>query len=388
MDKKTYRQKVKNLKEVIYGTPYDQVQNLGLLGTFSLISANLLRFLNLKDDVHFTMVQDIQFHRSLSNVDQHCIHTLDELKFRGDKDAIESKKDKGDIFVTFHTGSYRLFILHLQRIGVPFCLVTEGKYIQDQGETSHNLLKGLSAEGKDVEILEAENPRLLFELVNKIKNGISVVFFIDGNTGSSDKKVSENKNLLKIDFLDAQIYARQGIAMLSYLTKAEIVLALTKRNVDLTNTITIKKINTKKYEKATRTDFVNGVTQSLFTHLEHFLRKFPEQWEGWFYIQKFFEQETHDVEDNSNQIEKYPGENEIKLEVDQHIQLVKYNDNNVFVIHKKDYQIMKITPLLYNVLNHFKTPKKIITNTDTIIDDQTIEWGFLEELIEMDFLSA
>ena len=381
-----YKQEASKIKKDIYGTPFSEIQNLGLLGTFSLVSANLLRFLNLKYEQHYKLIQGIKFNRSLANMDPHYPHTLEELKVRDNTDVFKSKSEKGHVFVTFHTGSYRLFIQYLNKKGMPFCLVTEGKYIEEQGALTQTLFKQVNAEGNGLELLEAENPRLLFELLRRINSGISVVFYIDGNTGVSEKKLSENKNLLKIDFLKSDIYARQGISMLAYLSKAQVILALPKRNKDLTNTIRIKKIETKKYEKYSRNDFVNSVTKLLFSELGHFLNKHPEQWEGWFYIQKFFEEETAEKENKTK--EKYSGENEIKIEVDQQIQLIKYNDDNVFVIQKKDYQIMKITPLLYNVLNHFKTPKNIITNTDTIINDQTIEWEFLEELIEMDFLSA
>lgn len=386
MDKNRYKLEVNKKRETIYGTSFDEIQSLGLLGTFSLVSANLLRYLDRKSDEHYKIIQGIQFNRSLANMDQLYPHMLQELKVIDTTDVFKSKSDKGHIFVTFHTGSYRLFIQHLNRSGLPFCLVTEGKYIEEQGKLTQALFKKVNSEGKGLEILEAENPRLLFELMRKINSGISVVFYIDGNTGVSEKKLSENKNLLKIDFLKSEMYARQGIAMLAYLSKSQVIMALPKRNKDLSNTIRIKKIETKKYEKYSRNDFVNCLTKKLFSELGDFLRKYPEQWEGWFYIQKFFEQET--IEKSTESKEKYSGEKEIKLEVDQQIQLLKYNEDNVFVIQKKDYQIMKITPLLYSVLNHFKTPKNIITNTDTTINNQTIEWEFLEELIEMKFLSA
>ncbi len=383
-----YRQEVDKIKNAVYGTPFEKIQNLGLLGTFSLISANILRYLNLKDDQHYKLIQDIQFHRALSNVDQYCPHTLKELKVKDNSAVLETESEKGQIFVTFHTGSFRLFIQHLNRIGLPFCLVTEGKYIEEQGEVTQALFKQVNGENRGLEILEAENPRLLFELLKRINSGISVVFYIDGNTGVSEKKLSDNKNLLKINFLHSDIYARQGISMLAYLSKANVVLALTKRNKDLTNTVRLKKISTKKYEKKTRAEFINGLTQSLFWELSHFLNRHPEQWEGWFYIQKFFEEENNEKEHDFLPTEKYAGENEIILGVDQYIQLIKYDEENVFIITKRDYQIMKISPMLYDVLIYFKDPKNVITNSDMVINDHTVKWEFLEELIEMNFLAA
>lgn len=391
MHTETYLQGIKNIKKTIYGTSYDKIQNLGSLGFYSLLSANLLKYLHLKAELHFKMVQDIQFHRAVSGLDQHYPDLAHELKITGNTELLKSNGGKGNIFVTFHTGSFRLFNALLNNNRIPFCLVTEGIYIKEQGALVQKLFKEGNGEDKDLEILEAENPRLLLELIRRINSGISVVFYIDGNTGVKEKKLSENKNLLKINFLQSEIYARQGIAMLAYLSKAQIVLALAKRNRDLTNTLKLKEIKTKTYEKLSRTEFVNNVTKSLFGELAHFLSKYPEQWEGWFYIQKFFEQnvsENVSISENIPGIKKDEQENQITVGIDPFVQLLKYDEENIFVIKKRDYQIMEVTPMLYEVLDYFRSPKKIVTNNKIIVNNFTIEWEFVEELIEMNLLSA
>ncbi len=387
MDHKTYKQEVKKIRSAIYRTAANEVQNLGLLGTYSLVSANLLRFLNISDVHHYKLIQDIQFHRSLSNIDQYCLHTLDELKVRDKTGVFDAPSEKGHVFVTFHTGSFRLFIQHLNRKGLPFCLVTEGKYIKDQGETTQKLFQMVNAENKGLEILEAENPRLLFELLRKINSGISVVFYIDGNTGVTEKALGENKNLLKIKFLEHNIYARQGIAMLAYLSKARLITAIAKRNRNLTNTIVMKALDTSRYAHMTRDDFARSVTSALFGELEKLLRKFPEQWEGWFYIQKFFEPDQPATAGKPSE-ENYGREKNITVAVDPHVQLIKFDADNVFVIKKRDYQVMKITPMLYEVLDHFTQPKNIVTHTDILVNDHNVGWDFVAELIEMNLLSA
>jgi len=242
---------------------------------------------------------------------------------------------------------------------------------------------------KKLEILSASNPRLIFELIKRLRDGISVVFYIDGNTGSTEKKLSENSNLLKINFLKHHIYARQGIAFLAYLSKAPMAIAVAKRDGNLNNTIRINPVNTiKLLQNHNRNEFINIITQKLYGELERFLKINYEQWEGWFYIHKFFESKislkklsSKKEEISSNKTTKF-----VTLVIEQSIHLIKYDDNRMYLIKKEDYQIMKITNFLYNVLFFFKKSQTITSKKSLTIDNQEVNWNIVTELIEMNYL--
>src|SRR5690606_8691048 len=142
--------------------------------------------------------------------------------------------------------------------------------INDQGRVVQKIFKEMKRDqNAELEILAAENPRLIFELTSKLRNGTSVVFYIDGNTGVTEKKLNDNNNLLKINFLNNHLYARQGIAFLAYLSRAPLAVAIAKRKKNLSNTIRIKPIDTKKLiEKKERNNFINTVTKKLYKELE------------------------------------------------------------------------------------------------------------------------
>jgi lauroyl/myristoyl acyltransferase len=386
MKQETYIDCVKNLRKDIYSIPIDEIKNMGLLGTYLIISANLLRYLpKLNNDTQYKVIQDIQFNRNLSIKDQYYFDLLNTLKVYDKSNIIENSFSKSFIFVTFHTGSYRLFLQLLSRKNVPFTLVTEERFIKEQGDTVKNIFKKLRENpNEELEILPAENPRLIFELVNRLKNGISVVFYIDGNTGATDKNLNENKNLLKIDFLNHHIYARQGVAYLVYLSKAPIAVAIAKRNKDLSNRLLIKPMNLNSLQKKNRTDFINIVTKKLYGELENFLRKYPEQWEGWFYIDKFFKTETLENNEPRKKIENFS--KKVVLCIDEFIFLMKNGDEHSFLVSKKDYQIMQITDSLYEILDFFKTPRTLMPKKSFMVGNNNVEWNVITELLEMNFL--
>ena len=384
MRNELYLQNIQTLKEKIYKTRFDEIENLGLLGTYMTVSANLLTYLpQMNIDNQYKLIQDVQFHRAVSNVDQYYLTLLDELKVIDKTNIIEQSKDRSHIYVTYHTGSYRMFIQHLIKKDVPFCLVTEERFIENQGAIVQKIVREMRGNDKELEILPAENPRLIFELMSRMKRNISIVFYIDGNTGVKEKKLSENNNLLKIDFLNHHIYARQGIAFLAYLSKAPLAIAIAKRNRDLSNTIRLKLVETEKLiKKGNRDIFINDITKNLYKELDGFLKKYPEQWEGWFYVDKFFEN-NDSIETNNKEISLLTP---TKLVLDQYVHLFNYNNKNYFLVSRRDYKIMKITHSLFEILNSFKDPKIINPNEITDLVGYNIDDKLILELLEMNLL--
>lgn len=387
-NKQLYIENVNKIKSDIYPVKFNEIESLGLLGTYLMISANLSAFLpQLKIEDHYKMIQNIQFQRSLSSLDQYFFYILNELKISDDSNVLAKSRKEGHIFVTYHTGSYRLFIQHLNKENIPFCLVTEGDYVKDQGETTQMLFKKLNGNQKELEILPAENPRLIFELTRRLRKGQSVVFYIDGNKGASSKDLNDNKNLLKMDFLSKHIYARQGIAFLSYISKAPLVTAVSKRDSELNNSICIKQIELSELqEKSDRHEFVNRVTKILYNELEVLLKCYPEQWEGWFYIDKFFQQESNALVDTPETKLDLDLPGPVTLMINKFLHLIKHGEDTLFLVDRKNYKIMAITQFVYEVLSYFKSPRKIASNKTLNIADYKVKWADMEELVKMDYL--
>ena len=114
--KQVYNENVNKIRDDVYKTKFDEIESMGLLGTYLMVSANLSTFISdVKSDNHYKVIQDIQFHRSLSSLDQYYFHLLDDLETKDEFNTLEKCHDEGHIFVTYHTGSYRLFIQKLNK---------------------------------------------------------------------------------------------------------------------------------------------------------------------------------------------------------------------------------------------------------------------------------
>jgi hypothetical protein len=77
----------------------------------------------------------------------------------------------------------------------------------------------------------------------------------------------------------------------------------------------------------------------------------------------------------------------LTLCLDEFLYLMKYDDERIFLVSKKDYQIMKITHSLYEILDFFKTPKDLMPKKSFNVGEQVVDWNVVTGLIEMNFLN-
>lgn len=382
----TYLQHAKILKEETYNTKLTELENNGLVWPYLLVSSNLATFLpQLKDD-DYKIIQGMNFHRSLSGIELLYPSLLEKTKIYDKSNVIKHSAKQGYIFVSYHIGSYNLPLRHLVNNSIPFCVVASKDYLIENEGIIQKLYKDVPNKNvKKLEMYSADNPRLLLELTKKLKEGISVYIFIDGNSGAKKNELSKDKNLLKINFLSHHIYARQGVAFLAYLSKSPIATVIAKRDSKLNNTIYINLLKTNDLiQKYNRNDFINLITQKLYRKLEKYLLTNFEQWSGWFYLHNFFDTKVL-LKKSSLKKEKINFKvTKIKLNPNYH--LVSHGDKSNYLVMKENYQIIKIKKHLFNVLTYFKSARRIIYKKTVTIDKQYVSWDFVNELIEMNFL--
>ncbi|HVW99187.1 MAG TPA: hypothetical protein VHA52_01925, partial [Candidatus Babeliaceae bacterium] len=275
MTRNEYITVVNEARAEIFNTPFEDIKP-ELFGLYSLVSASILRYLShYKNEEHYRLIQEIQFNKNLALIDQFHFDLLNELQISDPDNMLEKSVTSSQIFVTYHTGSYRMFIALLVQRKIPFCIVTDESFIDQQQELVNELHRRISQHlnqdyNQELEILKAQDPRLIFKLNERLKNGISVVFYIDGNTGvASDLKT--NSNLLPIKFLDHFINARQGIALLAYLSKRPLVSAIAMRRPGLANSMDIKLEDDFLFTQTNRKEYVAVMTEKLYARLDDFL---------------------------------------------------------------------------------------------------------------------
>ena len=59
-------------------------------------------------------------------------------------------------------------------------------------------------------------------MLRELKNGKSLLLYIDGNTGSGSNTMN-NHNHLVVDFFSGKIFARKGIALLAHIAHSPII---------------------------------------------------------------------------------------------------------------------------------------------------------------------
>jgi lauroyl/myristoyl acyltransferase len=123
------------------------------------------------------------------------------------------------------------------------------------------------------------------QMIETLKNGTNLLFYLDGNSGLNEKA----SNLLKINFLDHQIFSRKGVPFLSYLTKSDIVPIVMKRFDDLkTHKIEIGK--TIPFLKEKKDCSFSTVLSEIYSLLEKQILLKPDYWECWLYLDKYYMQ--------------------------------------------------------------------------------------------------
>jgi hypothetical protein len=297
-------------------------------------------------------------------------------------------KDNSFIITTYHTGSYRLVISLLLRLEIKIVIVTEQRFIEKQSkevfDLKQKLCEYLHIKSTDnLEILSAQDASLFLKLRRKLEDGYSIVFYVDGNTGMFEYDVNDSK-LMKINFLSDYINVRKGIAFLSYLTKTKIISFISKRDSNLDNEITIDSINTDF--SLSRNEFIELVTKNLYTKLELFLLKNPQQWEGWFYVNEFT---------NSSKIPQ-PSSPKIKMLVRELIgKKLIFNEKDFklygiqesfFVINYKSFEIIEVSKFIYNLLLFFMSKREINENYFTF-EGVRISRKIIKELFNFNYLT-
>jgi hypothetical protein len=133
-----------------------------------------------------------------------------------------------------------------------------------------------------------------------------------------------------------------------------------------------------------RSDFINSITQKIYKELEVYLIDNYEQWSGWLYIHNFFD--TEDISEDLTVTKETIKYEDTEFTVSDFIHLVEHDENNIFLVKKKKYEIMRIERFLFDVLTYFQIPRRISIKENLIIENEIVGFNFIEELIEMNFL--
>lgn len=254
-----------------------------------LCSANRRNFLPAHPASDAQFYTQVMEHRDWAGMDEHeeAVYTMTD--FTGDQSFLADIQTRPRVFCTLHLGSYRLINHFLGRHGVRFTLVVDNATLEKQGDKFLAIRESNALyHDCDMRILNAESANIGLQMIREVKAGRSLLFYIDGNTGVGGMSRQDDK-LTVIPFLERQIFARKGIAFLAHVTQSPIVPVASFRRSEADYEMHFFAPIVPDTQQP-REAFAVATTRHIFGLFETLLRRYPEQWEGWLYLNHFVDQ--------------------------------------------------------------------------------------------------
>jgi lauroyl/myristoyl acyltransferase len=319
-----------------------------LFGQYNMVSTALVNYLpTITVDKHETIYKDILLHQKLSILEQSTYKSLDFVEMENCTDEILNLLKNGpSIISTFHTGSYRLINLFLMKNKIPYSLVVGKNVVEQEGEAFKKIYSSLpgNAGGNNFDIIDAENASVGLQMLRAIKNGRSLLLYMDGNTGAG-AATTKNDNRCKVDFLGQQIFARKGIAFLSHAANIPIVTVTGYRAS--WNNIRLKFFDPIFPDAGKeRGLFAEETTQKMYDLVAPIIEKYPEQWEAWLYIHKV----ANIINPDRNQTVKRVSRITEKIALDSFRFGIFKLAGASFLLKKSNYSFYEINNKLYDFL--------------------------------------
>ncbi len=262
--------------------------------------------------------------KEIQNMAKHCIET--RSKVRNDCQALEKgartklinpevlnrfqSKNRGVAIVAFHLGPYSNIPCELGYMGFNIDMLVSEDVAQKQGDFYQKIAKIVNASGK-LEIFVSRKVSELKNILRRLKQGNLLLFYIDGNDGL--KYIDETrKSVAEFNLLEMPVKIRTGVPRLARMAQVPIVMAFSY--YDQAGEKVIEFLDpTDPPDKNSHIQW----TIRIYKQFEKYLRKYPEQWEGWFYPFRFWPDMNPPTAESETLTQKY---NQIQ-------NLVKKNQN-------------------------------------------------------------
>lgn len=407
---------------------------------FATTSASLFRLLpQIPFFKHKAIFEKLLYNLQLLTLEEKYVELFNKNSEVNDIENTLNKAQNGKpfLFCCFHTGAYSFIPALLANQSLDFGFLANKTLTKKKGElfikAHHNYCQQNNLTST-IQIIDVEESRGIWQAIRMLKEGKSLVIYADGNTGVSystvKDKQKENQNTVKVNFLGENLRVRQGIAFLSYACSVPIIPIISNRENPTdsynlkTNYTILPAINPPLLEKdsikktISKENFAQQTMQKLYSILEKEVCKNNiervDQWEGWIFVNKFFE-ELHkplflekEVIFNKNKPfqEKI---NEHYIFNEERFAVINKTENQPKTLFDKfTYRFFPVSDLLYEVITYFSIPKKLYLSnyedkqkensshspisTNFILDSQLqlsktpIPIGALEKLIEKNIL--
>jgi hypothetical protein len=142
-----------------------------------------------------------------------------------------------------------------------------------------------------LETVNAEDDRCTVQLVNALKRREIIGICVEGNTGSDGPWGDTSKS--RINFLGHTILAKNGAARLAAALRAPILPVVALKDADANGRLSFSDpiIPPAGLKRSENEEFVRASMQSLYALLDSYIRRYPQQWEGWSALHRWRERD-------------------------------------------------------------------------------------------------
>lgn len=203
------------------------------------------------------------------------------------------KGGRGLVICSFRFGAIRYIPIELALLGFPIVEavnkptheVMESAF-DSLGKYDHDVV--VPAEERPphpenirlLKAVNAEDERCAVELVNALKRNEIIGLCVEGNTGSDGPWGDTSKST--VNFLGHTISAKNGAARLAAALRAPILPVVALSEGEHGRLLFSEPIIPPSgLKRSANEEFVQATMQSLYTLLDDYVRRYPEQWEGW-----------------------------------------------------------------------------------------------------------
>ncbi|AFM04367.1 Lauroyl/myristoyl acyltransferase [Bernardetia litoralis DSM 6794] len=364
---------------------------------FATTSASLFRLLpQIPYSKHKSIFEKLFFNLQLLNLEEKYVENFAENFEIIDTENSLNKAQQGQpfLFCCFHTGAYSIIPALLANNYLDFGFLSNKTLTEKKGthflEVHRNYCKKHNIKST-IQLINVEENKGIWKAIRMLKEGKSLIVYADGNTGSNYSK-KESQNTVRVNFLGENLQVRQGIAFLSYMCNIPIVSIISSRDFSKEKPNLKRKYtllpaiyppnftdSKPKKDKISKEEFAEQTMQKLYFFLEKEITKEDKisEWEGWIFVNKFFEQ-------LQKPISRANIKNSIKINTslidtkkapyifnEERFALIESAKNTLF--DKFTYRFFPASDLLYEIITYFSVPKKLYLFDETQTDNEQLE---------------
>lgn len=264
-------------------------------------------------------------------------------------------KKEPKLYVTMHLGPYKLIGSYLLTHGISLCIPVTSKVYKDLYNSFMEDTKDIRENNNvKLEFINIEEKSGILKLMRCVRLGYSLLLYMDGNSGIGGMERTDNK-LISYHFFNKDIMIRKGVDFLSRSLKIPVVPIVTflssNNSNDYIPNITILNEITICNEKNE-----NRIIEMVWDIFKIYIEKYPEQWEGWCYVDAFFcHKEIIIDEENTG------GHQMLRFNQKRYDFLER---NGFYLYDMYNNKLFKINKILYIVLYKFFNDKLEISMKD------------------------